>query len=58
MVQLFLYIWLATIPLILAGCGLGPSMIKDPSVKSLIILYFDEKNQWVPSQGEHYRGES
>jgi hypothetical protein len=45
MVQFFLYIWLAAIPLILAGCGLGPSMMRADRLTYNDAIQFTERQE-------------
>ena len=45
MVQFFLYIWLAAIPLILAGCGVGPSMMRADRLTYNDAIQFTERQE-------------
>jgi hypothetical protein len=45
MVQLFLYIWMAAIPLILAGCGVGPSMLRADRLTYNDAIQFTERQE-------------
>lgn len=45
MVQFFLYIWLAAITLILAGCGLGPSMMRADRLTYNDAIQFTERQE-------------
>ena len=45
MVQLFLYIWMAAIPLILAGCGVGPSMMRADRLTYNDAIQFTERQE-------------
>jgi hypothetical protein len=45
MVQVFFYIWLAIIPLIVAGCGLGPTMMRADRLTYNDAIQFTERQE-------------
>jgi hypothetical protein len=45
MVQFFFYIWLAITPLIIAGCGLGPSMMRADRLTYNDAIQFTERRE-------------
>ena len=45
MLQVLYYIWLAIIPLIVAGCGLGPSMMRADRLTYNDAIQFTERQE-------------